>query len=288
MPNDLGMELGLWFVGVFALIGGLLAARLGIGVSPIMAPVLIVAPGVSVREALGAALLAEVFVQAASLSTDDRMQAVDQTTFRQLAALAAGAGVVGAGMIGMLGDSSIKVLVGVIAGLIGIVFFFDLDPEEEDARIAAGWGAAEPAEPRAVSAFGETFSYRAMRLDEAKSVAVGGGVVAGLLGTGQIEVHRLSLLRRQRIPSVVTTATALMLGLVTAFAAGVTHLLLAVIADASITQVSSLLVFIVAGSSVGALASRRLPSLPGEIVLKGLGVFVLLLGCFTIATGLIR
>ncbi len=282
------MEYGLWFIGVFALIGGFFASRLGIGVSPIMAPVLIVAPGVSVREALGAALLAEVFVQAASLASDDRSEAVDQETFRQLAAFAAGAGVVGAGAMGFLGDSIVKVLVGCVAGVIGAFIFFDIDPDEEDARIARGWDIDGPSEPRAIAAFGETFRYQATRLDEAKSVAVGGGVVAGLFGTGQIELHRVSLLRRQKIPSVVTTATSLLLGLVTAFAAAITHLLMAVISDGGVGRVSSLLVFIVAGSSVGALASRKGPAINGELAIKGIGVFVLLLGCFAVSTGLIR
>lgn len=282
------MEFGLWYIAVFALTGALLAARLGIGTGVILAPVLIMTPGVNTREALLAALLAEVFVQAASLLGNDRTQAVDTKTVRALAPFAISAGIVGSALVGMFGDTFIKLLIGLAVGAVGASFVAELDSDEEDAQIALGRGLVEPSEDRELEAFGENFAYSVTRLDEGQMVAIGGGMATGLFGCGQIAVHRQSLLRRQRVPSVITTASALMIGLLTAIGGAVTQMAFAVNGDSGLGHLGSMMMFIIAGSAVGVIGSTRLPPARWDLLLKGLGVALILLGCLTITNGLFR
>lgn len=204
-----------------ALGAGGFGALVGVGGGLIMVPLLTLALGVPVHDAIAVSLLGVIAIStAASASFLTSGFADRRLALRLLAATAVG-GVLGGYIAGLLDGRLLSALFGVVLALVAVQML--RGPGAQVAEVTDELGVLEFDSSYVEPTTGEEVAYRARNVVPAIGVSVGAGALSGLLGVGGGIVNVPTMHVLMGIPIRVATTTSTYMLAATAAASAVIY-----------------------------------------------------------------
>ncbi|MFB6300823.1 MAG: sulfite exporter TauE/SafE family protein [Halobacteriales archaeon] len=238
--------------------------------------------GLTLSQAIGAGLLAEVFGMGNGLLNYVRQRVVDYATAKWLLLGAVLAVVIGAISAHYVDPTLLKAVFGI--GLIGLGgFLVDYDPPEDQ---TPGESEGTPLE-RMNTARGQTtietkdgekYCYDVCWRAPGVGLAAIGGFVTGLISAGLPEITTTQLIVRCRLPPRVAVTTSVFVLGIAALAGAAVHAL-------AVTPVWYVIVWSVPGVLIGGTVGTRIGKYrPSDLIERVLGIVFGLVGMVVLLT----
>ena len=281
------MMLHYWYILPVAIIIGAIATASGIGGATFLAPLLVLALGITPEVAIGTALITEVFGFTSGFYSYARKRVIDYRLGVTLLVVTIPMALVGTWISEFIEPEVLKAILGVGLFAVAANALRKLDPEAVEDRDAAihrecGDGRGETC---LLTAHGEEICYTVCNRTEGRLVASVGALFKGMIGTGLGEIDEHFFLERCHVPSMVSVATGVFVLLFTSLSASLGHLLGFVQTGGSVlSTVLSILIFTIPGVLIGGqLGPWIATSFPQRAFDRSLHVLLLATSCLVLA-----
>lgn len=280
------MTLQYWFMLPVAISIATIAMAAGVGGATFFSPLFILALGLPPEVAIGTGLITEVFGFASGLTAYARKRLIDYRLGLSLLVAAIPMALIGTIAIKWIDSTLLKVILGI--GLFAVALSLLRSPETREIELFDSSIKKEfrgdKAETVLKSRDGEEFHYTVCNRTEGRLIAGIGGLFVGLISTGLGELNGYFLLRRCRVPSIVSIATSVFVVAGTALAASVGHILRFAQADGEVLNtVLSIVIFTVPGVILGGQLGSKLASvIPQKTMEVGLGILFIGVAALTL------
>ena len=244
-----------WFMFPLAMMIATIAMASGISGATFFAPLLILALSLPPEIAIGTGLITQVFGFASGVTAYARQGLIDYKLSRSLMVVSVPAAVLGTSLGGYVSPDLLRGLLGL--GLIAIALSFLKSPDP--ARVPM----SEEGDGTSITTReGEVIRYKVASPAGCAAVGGIGGLLIGMISTGQGELNGYYLLRRCSLPPRVAVASNVFAVAVTSLVASVGHFMRFVqTGGQTLDVVINLTIFtvpgVIIGGQLGPLISSR-------------------------------
>lgn len=259
-----------WYLFPISILIATIAMSSGVGGAVFFSPLFMLVLQLEPKEAIGAALLTELFGFASGLFAYYRSQLIDFTLAKNLLIFSLPMAVLGSLYADLIPGIVLKAVFAAGLLFIGYQLFASWRKEEREKQEMANKKEFEQLYERKITDnHGNTYQYTVCNKNMGRLFAAIGGAFVGMISVGLAELQEYHLVARCRVPTPVAVATSIFVVVITVLVASAGHIFeFSRSGGSEISLILSVVVFTIPGVVIGGQLGPKLQKVVPEDKMK--------------------